>query len=444
MARLLYSLLAIAALPLVGLYLLWRSRRQPEYRQYWAERLGWRLPASIEGAIWIHAVSLGETLAIESLVQALRRDYPDTALLLTHGTPTGRAAGERLASRLAGLSVCYLPYDTPWAPRRFLKVVQPCIGLLMETEVWPNLAAAARRAGVPLVLINARLSERSLRRGLRYPALALEALQGLSAVLAQTPEDAARLMALGASAPQVLGNLKFDIDPPAALRARGAVWRAALAPQRVLLLANAREGEEAMFLQAWRAQPLPGVVLWIVPRHPQRFGEVADLARQQGFEVLLRSQVFGTDTPVLPGAAWPAGPWLLLGDSLGEMPAYYAAADLCIMGGSFAPLGGHNLIEACACACPVVLGPHTFNFAAASEQAIADGAAWRSLDAASALAQARLLLEGEPVRLQQAAAACTAFANRHQGATARTLAAIRPWLDQPSIGGTLARRRRLA
>ena len=213
LSRFLYSLLSYALLPALVLYLLWRGRKQPEYRSHWGERFAWSLPHSKPGAMWIHAVSLGETLAVESLVKALRARYPSRPILLTHTTPTGRAAGVRLATQIGGVEVRYLPYDTPGAMRRFVTALRPSVGLLMETEVWPNLVAVCKQASVPLALINARLSAKSLARGQSYATLAREALQGLSLVLAQTPEDARRLALLGAVSPQSLGNLKFDILP---------------------------------------------------------------------------------------------------------------------------------------------------------------------------------------------------------------------------------------
>jgi 3-deoxy-D-manno-octulosonic-acid transferase len=430
-SRLIYILLSYLLLPFLAIYLLWRSRKQPEYREHWGERFAWTAPKITPGSIWIHAVSLGETLAAESLVKALRRLYPERPLLLTHTTPTGRAAGLKLAAGVEQLAVMYLPYDTPWAVKRFLTRVKPCVGLLMETEVWPNLIACAQAMKIPMALINARLSEKSLARGQKYPTLAHQALGALSLVLAQTSEDARRLELIGAPAPQALGNLKFDIQPSPESLARGVAWKKHFARPNVLLLANTREGEEAMLLSALKAHAEKimaepqGLLVLLVPRHPQRFNDVEQMIRTSGFDYLRRSSAPGFDTV---GTTLDPKIQIVLGDSLGEMVTYYGAADLAVMGGSFENLGGHNLIEACACGCPVILGPHMFNFVLASEEAVRSGAAWSVADADAALQKALQLLSGDAAVLQDAAKACIEFSQKHRGATERTLAALAPLL----------------
>ncbi len=431
MSRPIYILLSYLLLPFLAIYLLWRSRKQPEYREHWGERFAWTSPKLAPGAIWIHAVSLGETQAAESLILALGRLYPERPLLLTHTTPTGRAAGLKIASQVNQLSVMYLPYDTPWAVRRFLLRVKPSVGLLMETEVWPNLIACAQRMGIPLALINARLSEKSLARGRKYSALAHQALGALTLVLAQTSEDAHRLALIGARAPQALGNLKFDIHPSPEALARGMAWKQHFARRHVLLLANTREGEEAMLLTALKTHAEKfmagpqGLLVLLVPRHPQRFNDVERMIRASGFEYLRRSNAPGLATT---GSRLDPKIQIVLGDSLGEMAAYYGAADLAVMGGSFEKLGGHNLIEACACGCPVILGPHMFNFALASEEAVLGGAAWSVADAEAAVQKALVLLTGDPAVLEAARRACVEFSQKHRGATERTLAALGPIL----------------
>lgn len=445
-SRTIYILLSYLLLPFLVIYLLWRSRKQPEYLEHWGERFGWTVPKLAPGAIWIHAVSLGETLAAESLVLALRKRYPERLLLLTHTTPTGRSAGLKIAAQVKLLSVMYLPYDTPWAMRRFLRYVKPCVGLLMETEVWPNLIACAKAVDVPLALINARLSEKSLARGKKYPTLAHQALGSLTLVLAQSSEDARRLALMGAQNPQTLGNLKFDIEPSPESLARGVAWRKHFARPQVLLLANTREGEEVVLLSALKvhadslmAGP-QGLLVLLVPRHPQRFNDVEQMIRASGFEYLRRSSApdfekLGSETlgsqnqgSQTQGATMNPKIQILLGDSLGEMAAYYSAADLAVMGGSFEKLGGHNLIEACACGCPVILGPHMFNFASASEEAVRGGAAWSVVDAEAAVQKALQLLTGDPADLQAARKACGKFSLAHRGATERTLAVLTPML----------------
>lgn len=412
----LYSALMRAARPLLKRKLARRARSEPGYSQAVPERFGHytHAPERPGELVWVHAVSLGETRAAAILLQTWRARQPGLRLLLTHGTATGREQGRALLG--PGDVQVWQPWDDADAVARFFAHFRPRLGVLMETEVWPQLVAGARSAGVPLVLANARLSDKSLRQALRWPALARPAYAGLSAVLAQTEADAQRLRQLGAPVQAVLGNLKFDARPDAALLALGRGRRPGLP---VLMLASSREGEEAQFLHALQAHP-PGC--WqplIVPRHPQRFEEVARLAEAAGWTVSRRSQ-WGADLVQRPDAA-PGTLWL--GDSLGEMPLYFGLSALALLGGSFEPLGGQNLIEAAACGCPIVMGPHTFNFSEAAERALAEGAAIGVVDMAQALDQAQALLS-DAAQAQMAQAALE-FAQRHQGAAARTVA----WLS---------------
>lgn len=415
MTRLLYSLLFYLATPLIWLRLLWRARKQPEYLQHLGERYGFYPAPPKRPLIWLHAVSVGETRAAAPLIDALLHTYPAHALLLTHMTPTGRETGADYLAKYPGrLFQAYLPYDLPDACGRFLGHFQPDFGLLMETELWPNLIAAAKMHRIPLALINARLSARSQRGYGRLDSLIRPALTALSAVAAQTPADAERLRALGARAVQVCGNLKFDVTPDAEKLALGASWKAALDSRPVWLAASTREGEEALILDALKEVSIPGILLLLVPRHPQRFDEVAALLRGRGLTHCRRSE------NALPDAATQV--WL--GDSMGEMAAYYATADLALIGGSLLPFGGQNLIEAAACGCPVLVGPHTFNFAQATEDAIASGAALRIADAGDAAGSAeKLLNDGEALQAMRAAA--RRFSQAHRGATQRTVALIR-------------------
>jgi 3-deoxy-D-manno-octulosonic-acid transferase len=412
-ARSLYSALLVLAQPLYLLRLWWRGRAEPLYREAIGERLGHYRDAPSSGWLWLHAVSLGETRAAAALIEALRARRPGLRLLLTHSTATGRAAGQELLRE--GDRQTWLPFDTPGAVRRFLAHFEPAIGVLMETEVWPNLLPAAQARGIPLVLANARLSEKSRRRGERFDALLRPAVVALSLVLAQSEADAQRLRSAGAREVRVCGNLKYDLAPDAALLARGQAWRAALA-RPVLLFAVSREGEEAPLLGAWarlrRTLASPPPLLVIVPRHPQRFDEVAALMRASGLSLARRSE-WGEE----PGAAaLGADAWL--GDSMREMPLYYGLAQVALLGGSFAPLGGQNLIEAAACGCPVVMGPHTFNFAEAATLAEAAGAALRVEGIEAGLAQALALL-GDGQRLADAGERCRSFAAEHRGAAQR-------------------------
>ncbi len=413
LARAGYSALLRLLTPAYLARLWWRGAREPLYRAAWGQRLGFFDEAAPPGRVWIHAVSLGETRAARPLVDALRRAQPGLRLLLTHGTATGREAGHALLQ--AGDAQAWLPYDTPGAVRRFLRAQRPAVGVLMETEIWPNLLLAARSAGVPMVLANARLSEKSQAKGERLGALLRPALRALTRTLAQTEADARRLREAGVAPVEVAGNLKFDLEPDAALLARARSWREALR-RPVALMASSREGEEAPLLAAWTALPAPRPLLLLVPRHPQRFDEVAALA-ESALPRVLRRSAFG-EAPRSDAAA--ADVWI--GDSIGEMPLYYALADVALLGGSFAPLGGQNLIEAAACGCPLLLGPHTFNFAAAAEDALAAGAAQRVPDLPAAVAQA-LALVGSAEREAMAGRA-VAFAQAHRGAAARMAAVV--------------------
>ena len=404
----LYSLVLRLVTPVYLLRLWRRGAAEPGYRFRLGERLGLypgRPP--MPGALWLHAVSLGETRAAMPLVDALRASHPELRLLLTHGTATGRAAGRKLLHEVDGQ--VWLPFDTPGATRRFLRHFQPSVGVLMETELWPNLMREAVRAGVPVVMANARLSERSAASGERLALLMHPAAARLALVLAQTADDARRLRDAGAPQVVVCGNLKFDVTPPPRLNALGLQWRQALS-RPVVLAASTREGEEGGLLAAWSALPTPRPLLLLVPRHPQRFEEVATLVRMQGLSVIYRSS--WADQP--PDDAAAADVWL--GDSMGEMPVYYGCADVALLGGSFAPLGGQNLIEAAACGCPVVMGPHTFNFAQASKQALLARAAIRVDDInAGVLAAAALSRNPERnVWVQRA----LGFAIAHRGAAA--------------------------
>lgn len=413
--RFLYTLMWYLALPLALARLWWRGRKEPGYRRHWGERLGFygkrthTLPV-----VWLHAVSVGETRAAEPLVTALLEAYPGSAILLTHMTPTGRATGRALfASHGARLMQSYLPYDTGFLVRRFLRHFAPRICILMETEVWPNLIATCVDERVPVALVNARLSERSLKRGQRLGALMTDAACGLSMVAAQTQADAQRIASLGAPEVAVTGSIKFDVVPPQAALDLGAWLRARIGARPVLLCASTRDGEEALILDAWR--PENDALLVLVPRHPQRFDDVAALVAARGLSIARRSQLNPSDAITAD---------VLIGDSMGEMFAYFRACDCAFIGGSLLPLGGQNLIEACAVGTPVLVGPHTFNFALATEQAVDAGAALRCADATAMVAAAVTLLRDDVAR-QRMGVAALAFAGQHRGATARTVELLR-------------------
>jgi 3-deoxy-D-manno-octulosonic-acid transferase len=403
----------------------WRGQREPVYRKRIGERLGlYSQPPrrGKGGVVWIHAVSFGETRAAAPLVEALRRELPGMRLLLTCSTATGVQAGLDLLRPEDDQA--WFPYDTPGAVRRFLKRYRPAVGVIMETEVWPNMMQLAGERQIPMVLANARLSARSQRKGRRLARLLVPALMRFNRILAQTPRDAQRLRELGARSVEVCGNTKFDVTPPARMLARGHEWRQGLT-RSVVLMASSREGEEEGLFHAWRGLHEPRPLLVVVPRHPQRFDEVAALAESVGFSVARRSA--WQDKP--QDTALGADVWI--GDSMGEMPLYYAVSDVALLGGSFAPLGGQNLIEAAACGCPLLMGPHTFNFEEAAQLAIEAGAAARMKDVGSAVRRAAALVQ-DPRRNDWVEQALV-FAQSHRGANermAQRIALLLTGLDQ--------------
>jgi 3-deoxy-D-manno-octulosonic-acid transferase len=426
--RLFYSLMWWLALPLVLTRLWLRGRKEPGYRQHWSERLGFypraaatpRAAAGIGPVLWVHAVSVGETRAADPLVDALLAEYPQGRIILTHMTPTGRATGKALFARHGDRLVqSYLPYDTGSMVSRFIRHFQPSVCILMETEVWPNLIAVCNARKVPVVLANARLSERSLRKATRLGSLLLNAARGISLVAAQTEADAQRVRSLGVQRVEITGSIKFDVVVPEAALAIGAALRAAIGRRPVLLCASTREGEEELILSAFesaRATLPANVLLLIVPRHPQRFDEVEKMIAARGLNVQRRSQL------PLDGSVLQAD--VLLGDSMGEMFAYYAACDIAFVGGSLMPLGGQNLIEPAALGKPILIGQHTFNFELVTEDALAAGGAQRIADADDLMATAARLLNDSSAR-QTMGLNAQSFANQHRGATRRTLALLR-------------------
>ncbi|AOB33095.1 3-deoxy-D-manno-octulosonic acid transferase [Bordetella sp. H567] len=375
-----------------------------------------------KGRIWIHAVSLGETRAAQPLIRALLDE--GRQVLLTHTTPTGRAEGGRLfpdAIANGQLRQAWLPYDFPGSVRRFLRFFAPRCGILIEREVWPNLIKEAGRQGVSMLLVSARLSERSVRRSRWARGALRRAYAALDLVLAQTKADAERLRQVGAYCPHVVGNLKFDVALSADQLEEGRAWRRTVG-RAIVAIASTREGEDEIFATLIRnaingrkgAAPL----YMLIPRHPQRFAEAAALLEKNNVRFVRRSG--GTQVP-------PADVPVLLGDTLGEMAFYYGAADVAIVGGGFEPLGGQNFIEACAAGTPVVVGPHMHNFAQATEDATAAGAALQVPDASEAMRIASTLLHDEPRRMAMRDAALGWTAS-HTGATGRMLQLLRPWV----------------
>ena len=425
MMRPLYTLAVIGAQPFLRRKLRRRGVAEPGYLQHVDERFGHYHGSAEPGALWVHAVSLGETRTAAILIDRLRRMKTDVRILLTHSTATGRAEGERLLRE--GDLQAWLPWDTPKAVRGFLNHFSPCAGVMIETEVWPNIVAACKAREIPLMLANARFSERSLTQARRLSRLARPAYGALTAVWAQTEGDAHRLAEAGATVKGVFGNLKFDAAPDADQLALGRRWRESLA-RPVVMFASSREGEEAEFFRIVQAsreieragwarrdsdRMARGVQWLVAPRHPQRFDEVVALAQSHGLSVSRRTEWNGE----------PAAADIWIGDSLGEMPLYYGLADAALLGSSFENLGGQNLIEAAACGCPVVMGPHTFNFADAAELAEHAGAALRVQSMEEGI-RCAVMLAADPSRHDAAARSALAFSAAHQGAADKTAAAV--------------------
>jgi 3-deoxy-D-manno-octulosonic-acid transferase len=423
-------------LPIVLLRLWWRGHKDPGYRQSISERFGFGLRVR-PGAIWIHAVSVGETRAAQPLIEAYLQQ--GKSILLTCMTPNGRRTGATIfadAITQGRLQQVYLPYDLCWSVERFLKAAKPEMGLFMETEAWPTIVFRAAEIKLPVYLINARLSERSARRVARFGNAGRSLFQAFAGILAQTELDAGRYRALGVKHCEVVGNLKFDVVFNPALVEHGLAWHAYLEKnnRQMVCAASTREGEEAIVLEAWQAllqlhaeesTSSPSPLLCIVPRHPERFAEVAELIRASGLTVLQRSEM-DLDAADLHNRI-DLKIAVVLGDSMGEMPLYYCASDLVVMGGGLMPLGGQNLIEACAAGCPVILGEHTFNFQQASQDAIDCGAAMRIADhgsLATELADAmNRILQDKGLR-QAMGKAALGYASQYRGATTRIMAAL--------------------
>ncbi len=383
--RLLYSLILYLLTPLVLLRLAWRGLRAPQYWQRWPERFGFFSAPQFSETIWIHAVSVGEFQAALPLIKALQARYPDVRMVVTTTTPTGSA---RVRAALGDTVFhVYAPYDLPGAVRRFLGRVRPCVAIIMETELWPNLFHGCHARGIPLVLANARLSERSAAGYRRIAGLARQTLGNITAIAAQTQDDARRLISLGADAArvQVTGNIKFDINIPANLHEQAAALRQAWGAKRpVWIAASTHEGEDEQVLEAFAAvrQAVPDALLVLVPRHPERFPRVVALCRKQGYEVALRSEQ-RLRVPYRESATAA----VFVGDSMGELMLFYAASDVAFTGGSLVATGGHNMLEPAALGIPVITGPHTFNFAEISRMLLMAGAA-RQVDDATQLAEA--------------------------------------------------------
>ena len=425
----LYQFIWYLALPLALGRLLWKGRLQQGYRKHINERLGLSWP--ISGAaprIWVHAVSVGETRAAEPLIDALVQS--GEKILLTHMTPTGRDTGRQLfADHIASgqLVQSYLPYDIHWAVDSFYRYFSIKVGLIMETEVWPSLILSARQKSLPIILVNARLSERSAHRLTRFSNFARFVYQSFTKILAQTNLDAKRYSSLGLSNVIVAGNLKFDVMPhPEQIEHALALKKQLTQQVQIVCAASTRDGEEPLIIEAWQkflkskenTNDANHFCLLIVPRHPQRFDEVFTQLQSSFTKVTRRSSM---NDQMFTDAANQGG--VMLGDSMGEMSFYYALSDIVIMGGSLLPLGGQNFIEACALGRPIILGEHTFNFQQASADVIDSRAAIRIADVDDLVKAMDLLLTNHQVKEEMSTNALD-FANQHTGATKKIVAVV--------------------
>ena len=415
MARLVYSFFLWLLLPLIAIRLWVRSRREPGYSKRLCERFGTYKTALDGPLIWVHAVSVGEVRASVPLVAGLKSAYPNHRVLVTCMTAAGRDAIDLAYGET--VLAAFLPYDYTFAVRRFLDHFRPSLGILMETEIWFNLLAECKRLFIPIALANGRMSSGSAKSYRRLSLLTRPAFESLAAVCAQSEADASRFASLGAHHVLVSGNLKFDARPDPSLVARGADLKSGFGEKRILLLASTRDGEESLLLKSMQRRLPLDVVVILVPRHPQRFKEVAALLDAMEFSYARRS--LGESV---------AGKSVLLGDTMGEMTMYYAAADVAVIGGSILTYGGQNLIEACAVGVPVIVGPYMQNFSEATRMAVDCGAAAQVRDTDEAIGKALELL-ASPGHREAMGKAGLRFCATHRGATMRHLVAIRKMLQ---------------
>ena len=415
--KLIYTLLFYLAIPFLCLRLIWRGLRAPAYFKRWPERFGFiTARTSRQPLIWLHAVSVGEVEASRPLIKGLRETYPQHQLLITTMTPTG---SERV-KRLFGDKVAhvYLPYDLPFAIRRFLKAMQPQFGIIMETELWPNLLLTCAKQKIPLVIANARLSARSAKGYQRFAKFSRQMLQSLPLIATQTQADRQRFQSLGAIAERVhaVGNLKYEITLPASLTEQAEAMRAMWGNRPVWIAASTHEGEEEIILNA--AKQVRGqfadLLLILVPRHPERFDRVAGLCRRNGLKTLRRSD----------NKPCPSSVQVLVIDTMGELPLFYATADIALIGGSLVAHGGHNLLEPAALGRAVVTGPHYFNFTEITERFLHFGAAVKVTGSAD-LATTIIDLLNDPKRRAEMGEAGQDLIRQSQGASQRLLNLIK-------------------
>lgn len=420
--RSLYTLLIYLATPLVLMYFFLRGLRSPDYLRRWPERFGRFEAPQKTGGIAVHAVSMGEVNAAGVMMQELAQRYPGDPLCLTTLTPTGSARARDLFDD--AVFHVYVPLDLPGSVRRFLDRVQPRLLIILETEIWPNLYHAACARNIPILIVNARISEHSIGGYKRLRRLFAETLRTVSRIGAQTPRDRERLLEIGAEEAQVAvtGNMKFDLRVPPSLTEQGELIRTAWGTQRLVLVGGStHEGDELALLAAFSGllPDFPDALLVLVPRHPERFARAAQLARQAGLTVSLRSN----------GPTFPPATQCFVIDAMGELLRYYAACDVAFVGGSLERIGGHNVLEPAALAKPVVFGPYTANFAEITERLLDCGAASRVADALELASTLRELFS-QPEKRDRMGRAGFELVRNGQGAVGRTLDLIESVLNR--------------
>ncbi|MGZ4993098.1 MAG: lipid IV(A) 3-deoxy-D-manno-octulosonic acid transferase [Methylobacter sp.] len=409
--RAFYSCFFYLLVPFILVRLIWRSIKAPAYRYRWRERFALYNKKFPQNVIWFHAVSVGEVEALFPLARKIQQQFPEATLLITTTTPTGSARVKAVMQE--SVEHVYLPYDMPCAVSRFMRCFKPRIAVIMETEIWPNLFASCSKNKIPLYIINARLSEKSTRGYQKIPALISPALACVKLIIAQTQNDADRFVSIGAKSERVrtLGNIKFDVEVPSEIVRQGEQLKTDLFTGRfVWLIASTHKDEELIFFEIYQKlkQEIPGLLLVIVPRHPERFDEVKRLCERHRLRAIMRTsyEICYQDVDVY------------LADTMGELKMLYAASDVAFVGGSMVPIGGHNILEAAAVGVPVLFGPYMANFKEIAEGVLRQDAAIQCQDSTE-IVNAMIALYADSAYRQSLAEKGKTFVLQNQGAIAR-------------------------